>query len=148
METQNSVAQNTSKKVDSVPYPSVKKNRKFLMYIALFAIIVIVAVGAFILFSQYNEVQKIKQSSDAEYLKSKLSNHLILPSGEPLIATINDADKLRSEQSFYKNAQNDDKVFIWQDKAIIYRPSIDKIVDFGIIINPTVSPTPTPTQGN
>lgn len=60
---------------------------------------------------------------------------ITLPTDEtPSIATVTDAAKLKS-QSFFQNAQNGDKVLIYSQakKAIIYRPSTNKIIEVGAI---------------
>ncbi|MBI5357887.1 hypothetical protein HZB74_03515 [Candidatus Saccharibacteria bacterium] len=56
-----------------------------------------------------------------------------VPQGEePTIATVQDVSKLQN-QAFFKNAQNGDKVLIYSQakKAILYRPSTDKIIEVG-----------------
>lgn len=65
----------------------------------------------------------------------KVGKLIQLPSGEsPTFATVTDVEKLKS-QAFFKNAKNGDKVLIYQKalKAILYRPSEDKIIDVGPI---------------
>lgn len=60
---------------------------------------------------------------------------ITLPTDEtPSIATVTDAAKLKS-QSFFQNAQNGDKVLIYSQakKAILYRPSTNKIIEVGAI---------------
>ena len=60
---------------------------------------------------------------------------LALPSDEkPTVATITDVEKLK-EQVFFKNAMNNDKVLIYTKakKAILYRPSENKIVEVGAV---------------
>jgi len=48
---------------------------------------------------------------------------------EPTVATIVDVDALRKENAFYNKAENGDNLVITQDRAILYRPSQDKIID-------------------
>ena len=60
---------------------------------------------------------------------------MTLPTGEsPNVATIIDKDKLK-DQAFFNNAENGDKVLIYTkaQKAIIYRPSTNKIINVGPI---------------
>lgn len=68
---------------------------------------------------------------ESEDTVSEVSKIMVLPSGEtPTVANISDASKLR-DRAFFDNAQNGDKVLIYQDaqKAIIYRPSTKQIVE-------------------
>lgn len=142
MDVKNTLDSFITKKNGVVPY---KSKTKKLIYISVFIVILIIGIGGYFLYTQNSELQQYKADKDVSFLKSQIEKHIILPKGEPLIATINDIEKLKKDQTFYQNAENGDKVFIWQDKALIYRPSLDRIVDFGIIISPNVTPTSTPT---
>lgn len=65
-------------------------------------------------------------------VKSMIGKHYLLPANEePALATIVDKNKINSE--FFKQAENGDRVLIYQKNriAIIYRPSIDRIVAVG-----------------
>ncbi|PIR80160.1 MAG: hypothetical protein COU25_01495, partial [Candidatus Levybacteria bacterium CG10_big_fil_rev_8_21_14_0_10_35_13] len=66
----------------------------------------------------------------------------------PTIATITDKSQL-STQPFFNNAVDGDKVLVYANakKAILYRPSTDKIIEVAPvnITSPSVSPTPTAT---
>lgn len=67
-----------------------------------------------------------------EYVKSLVANHYLLPRDEqPALATVTDRTKLSS--NFFKQADNGDKILIYQKNhiAIIYRPSIDRLVAVG-----------------
>lgn len=59
---------------------------------------------------------------------------LLPPNETPTLATVTDKDKLAS-QPFFSQSQNGDKVLLYTQagKAILYRPSIQKIVDITTI---------------
>ncbi|MBW4062251.1 LytR C-terminal domain-containing protein [Candidatus Saccharibacteria bacterium] len=63
----------------------------------------------------------------------KLERHIILPAGDdnPTLATVSDQTKLKDP--FLAQAKNGDKLIIFYkaQKAILYRPSLDRIVDIG-----------------
>jgi hypothetical protein len=65
--------------------------------------------------------------------QAKVGRHVILPTDEtPALASVTDPAKL-SSNSFLKQGKKGDKVLIfakWK-RAIIYRPSEDRVVDIG-----------------
>lgn len=70
--------------------------------------------------------------NSVEVVKNHVGKHYLLPSGEqPALATITDKKKLSSQ--FLRQADNGDKVLIYQKNqiAIIYRPQLDRIVAVG-----------------
>lgn len=75
-------------------------------------------------------------TDDLTNVRASVGRHLILPSDEtPALLTVVDAGKLSSEFLRAK-AKNDDRILIYQknQRVIIYRPSIDRIVDVGPVI--------------
>ena len=117
-----------------IPHHSEIDYKKVLFLIVLAVLCIGVVIGGWQLTRNYLELKAYKDDRDVALLQEKLSKHFLLPEEEPLIATVTDVERLKQEQPFYQKAQNGDKVFIWKDKALIYRDSEDKIVDFGIII--------------
>ena len=104
--------------------------------------------------------------AEANALVAKVSKLMVLPADEtPTIATVTDIEAVK-DQPFFANAQNDDKVLIYQKagKAILYRESENKIIEVGAVnfnqaiespapvatdiptTKPTVTSTPTPAQ--
>ena len=61
---------------------------------------------------------------------AEVSKIMILPEETPSMATVLDVTKL-SDQPFFKNAQNGDKLMLFTaaQKAILYRPSTNQIVE-------------------
>ena len=91
--------------------------------------------------------------TEADELAIVVSKLMTLSTDEkPTVATITDIKKVAG-QDFYKNAKDGDKVLIFTSnkKAIIYRPSENKIVDVGVVsinepIKPVISPLPETTS--
>ena len=79
----------------------------------------------------------LPKSSDDSSLKAvqdKVGRHLLLPSDEvPALITVTDKSKVSSK--FLESSENGDKVLVYEkyQRAIIYRPSADKIVDMRVI---------------
>lgn len=68
-------------------------------------------------------------------LVTDVGHHMLLPTDEtPTLATVSDMHALEG-QEFFRNAQEGDKVLMYMrsQRAIIYRPSIDKIIEVGPI---------------
>ena len=63
-----------------------------------------------------------------------LGRHILLPEGTPQIAAVQDVEKLREKQAFFKNAQNGDIVVVYETTIFIYRPSADIVVASGDIL--------------
>lgn len=85
--------------------------------------------------------------AEIDVLVAKVGKLINLPTDEqPTVATVTDASKVK-DQTFFKNAQNGDKVLIYQkaQKAILYRPSENRIIEVGAVnINQAVPASPTP----
>lgn len=136
------------------------KNRLILSGVVS-AIVVLAAVPSIYFYRQYKSVQR-KLANPTEYaqeetrlIQEKVGKLIELPTDEvPTIATVTDAAKL-SEQPFFVKAQNGDRVLIFTNakKAILYRPSSNKIIEVAPVNigqnapSGTPAPTPPPTGG-
>lgn len=74
--------------------------------------------------------QELEKASNLALL-NELRGKMELPTDEPSIATVTNAAELKKQQSFFDTAQDGDKLFIFKDKAIIYRPSSGQVVKAG-----------------
>lgn len=128
------------------------KNNKNL-FIFLLVLIAFVAVVYFVFsyVKTQRELKMLKDPTAQEQILKKENDKLIsevaelmeLPVGEePVIGTVQDAETLAKEQKFFNNSQNGDRVLIYQNKAIIYRPSIHKLINVG----PVYFNSPTSTE--
>ena len=95
------------------------------MAIGIFALFLL---GALSTAGYYYYQYKKATANEAAVYVAKISKYMILPTDET--PTVADKDKL-SSQPFFANAQNGDKVLFYTkaQKAILYRPSINKIVE-------------------
>lgn len=110
------------------------------LVIGLVILLFLIATApSYYFYTKFLAAQKASQKSteptseEAKQLKEKVGKLMELPVGEePTIATVTDADKLRS-QAFFTHAQNGDRVLIFPNtkKAVLYRPSINKIIEVG-----------------
>lgn len=91
---------------------------------------------------------KINKQTELERTTSKIERHIVLPKGEePALITVVD-DKKLSSSYLQQHAKTGDKVLLYQTakRIIIYRPSIDKIVDMNILQIDDVSKTKQPEK--
>lgn len=100
----------------------------------LLAVFAVAAVALAVITVVMLRVQASDPSPAAQLkrVKDKVGRHYLLPTGEtPVLATV--TDKSQVSALFLKNAQNGDQILIYQRNrlAIVYRPSIDKIIAVG-----------------
>ena len=115
------------------------------MFLAtLLCLILIVAVftaGYFYLKVKKLETATYNQDTSKNLL-DQVSKLIILPlDEEPTVATVTDIEKLK-DQAFFANAQVGDKVIIYSTakKAILFRPSENKIVEVAPLNLETLAP--------
>lgn len=124
-------------------------NKKLAIVAFLFIILVLILSSLYFYF-QYQKTKELLQNpqqvtkDQTKKLLDTIGKLIELPKEEPTIATVTDKNKLNS-QSFFKNADNGDKVLIFMaaKKAILYRPSINKIIEVMPIASNALSPTVT-----
>ncbi|MEK7168727.1 MAG: hypothetical protein AAB778_01830 [Patescibacteria group bacterium] len=123
---------------------AVKPKSKFMDVVKLiFSVLIVFVLGAgttAFAITKYPESLGLSKGqaqaqAEVDVLIAEVGKLLALPSDEkPTVATITDVEKLK-EQTFFKNAMNNDKVLIYTKakKAILYRPSENKIVEVGAV---------------
>lgn len=98
--------------------------------IAVFIVIILVVVTSGILFALWQG--RRSNLNDVDAVVSKVNKHYVLPVDEtPALATVEDKTKVNSE--FLRVSENGDKLLIYKNakKVILYRPSIDRVVEVG-----------------
>ncbi len=137
--------------------PIIKKffKKKRINYVVYF-LLILTSILAVYFYIQYTRL-KSGLSKDASAVRNetkqlinKISQHLKLPENEfPTLATVTDKKKL-PKQKFFNDAENGDKILIYPraQKAILYRPSINKVIEVGpfVQLSPTLTITLTPTR--
>ena len=132
----------TEAKIDKKLARKDKKIRN--LYIVITALVVIMVGGGAYGYMQYSslkdENKKLSNPEEAakiesQRLKSEIAKLVDVPADEePTIATVTDISKLK-DQPFFAKAENGDKVFMYAKakKAILYRPSTNKVVELAPI---------------
>jgi hypothetical protein len=133
------------------------KVNKSLWLIVIVVILIIAALPAYYYYNQYQKAQVLLQNpkasatAEAADLVNKVGRLIELPTTEtPTIATVSDVTKLAG-QPFFANAKNGDKVLIFTQtkEAILYRESINKIIQVAPVNlgsgAPVANPSPVPS---
>lgn len=106
-----------------------------------FFLLVVLSASSIYYYYKYQKAQKILndpnrfKNTQIKELIETLNKFIELPKDEePTVATVSNKEQLKS-QSFFKNAENGDKILIYTDakKAILYRPSTKKIIEIAPI---------------
>ena len=135
---------------NSSPKGFVARNTLFVIVSALLVFTALSVAGYFYLQYQKTQEQLANPTASTEQEVKKLVDEIgkmiVLPTNEtPEVATVSDVEKLKG-QSFFARAKNGDKVLIYtkSQKAVLYDPTVKKIVEVGPInlsqTTPTVSP--------
>ena len=119
--------------------------KKLLIGLVFLILLVSAIIAAVYFFYQYRkEKQKNPEHEIGNYTKL-ISEFYQLPTDEePSLATVTDKEKL-SGQTFFQQAENGDKVLIYvkAKKAILFRPSTNKIIDVAPVQSNQTTPQPT-----
>ena len=113
------------------PPPSTKNKLQFTLgQVVLMFITVAGVLVAYYYYSQYSALSNASNMK-AKRLVDEVGVLILLPDGEtPTIATVSDPKALIG-QPFFAHTETGDKVLVFSDtkKAILYRPSIHKIIE-------------------
>ncbi len=113
------------------------RSRKIVIIVSAFLIVVAASAPAYYFYNQNQKSQALLKNptqattEEVKILVDQVGKLMELPTNEsPTIATVSDKTKLAG-QSFFAKAENGDKVLIYNQvkKAILYRPSINKIIE-------------------
>ena len=127
-----------SKRKSIIPKITIGMSVRNVVFVGVI-ILVIIAVGYAV---------RPKLNADKDNLNSVTTiqrlvrRHFVLPIDEtPALATVTDKAKLTTK--FLQKAENGDKILIYQKagRVIIYRPSIDRIIDVGPVQIAPLSPS-------
>ena len=137
--------------VESTPLPQktaahphkkhVKKSSKLRLGVEILLVILLVASAAYVwrlraqrhdlatrLVKQQNQLMVAAQSAPTPQYVGELAG--VLVDEVPSYSTVTDAAKAKQSSDFFKDAQNGDELMIYPKagKALLYRPSVDKLV--------------------
>lgn len=110
--------------------------RRWLLVVILVLVAGLLALGYGYIHTK-DQLNKAKNpavagKTEAEQITNQINKYVDLPTTEtPTLATVSDVSKLKT-QTFFKNAQNGDKVLIYSraGTAVLYRPSTKKVIEY------------------
>lgn len=118
---------------------SASKTLAVLLFIALIVLVVVLDMRrrqaeqkVMELSMQPNQLgdNEAQNRENALLVLERLRRHYQIPTGvEPTVATVVDVIQLRQRNAFYNKAKNGDHLIITQDRAILYDPVADRIID-------------------
>ena len=94
-------------------------------------------------YEQQSAGNQAQNREAAKQIVEKVRRLYEIPTGvEPTVATIVDVNQLRIRNAFYNKAKNGDHLIVTNDRAILYDPFSDKIIDVvPVQIQPTAQPS-------
>ena len=109
---------------------------KELFIVGIFSVLVVALIIVSLAYTKEKnkkitsaDIQALQQQEVAMVL-DEIAKHMILPEGvQPTVATITNVDNLRKEMPFFDNAENGFKVVVYENKAILFDPIRQIIVD-------------------
>lgn len=131
-----------SKKAKKFNLKNVGGGKASKLIVALVLVASIGAAGYF--YKQYQDVKQDPKSAQVEQNKvetqrvlDKLKAAILVTEAEaPTVARVEDPEKLKaSNKDFYKDIQKGDYLIIFPKRAIVYRESINQIINIAPIIN-------------
>lgn len=127
---------------------AVQSNGKLLIVSVAILLLLVAVLPSAYFYAQYKKTQSMLSNpavlgqKEVDGLIQQVGKLIDLPSENPTVATVSDKSKL-ANQTFFARAENGDKVLIFPkaQKAILYRPSINKLIEVGPVnIQPTSAP--------
>ena len=120
-----------------------KKIKKFHKIICTSLVVALVVSLFLVSVALYKEKNKKLSLNDIESLQKEqinnvlkeISKHMVLPKDEqPTVATITNVDKLKKQMPFFDKAQNGFKVVVYKEKAILFDPANNIIIDVAPVV--------------
>lgn len=132
------------------PEEKVSGSRSSLILVLV--LVAAIAAAGYFAYQYYSLRQNptIAAQEEVKNLVSQVGKLIDLPNEQPTIATVVDAEALRS-QAFFAKAEKGDKVLIYPNakKAYLYSPALNKIIEVGPVVigsGATQAPAPTPVE--
>lgn len=124
--------------------------KNLVLIAATLLLIISLSVYFFLAYGKNQSDPNLAIQKETKELTDRIGRFMELPAGEqPTLATVTDQDKLKG-QDFFTHAQNGDKLLVYPvaRKAILYRPSIGKVIEVSNLVSGDKGPSSPSTQTN
>jgi hypothetical protein len=145
-----------SPKSDAPQQPLRKKKggtKRVVTLLALLVVFAVIGLIGFVIFTKFSGTQDKRssdngvqantqttttQGDDTQQLINRVGALMLLPDEKPTVAVVSDLGKLKG-QRFFANAKEGDVVLMYAhaQKAILYSPTLNKIIEVAPITNDT-----------
>lgn len=124
-----------------MPNPTPKKKRPWFFLAMLGTGVVLLSVAVLIGFTVLTSASKNAKDGDPKEMVGRVSKLMVLPDEAPTVAVVSDLEKLKGQQ-FFARAHEGDIVLMYPkaQKAILYNPTLNKIIEVAPITNDTTQP--------
>jgi hypothetical protein len=130
---------------------STKKPRSLFFYPFLILVaLVLGGLGYYFFQKQQFNSTAASEAAELKQVVTAVGKLMDLPQDEtPVLATVTDREKIKT-QAFFARSENGDKVLLYTTlgRAILYRPSTNKIVDVTLINTTNTTDAPTESTTN
>ncbi len=109
--------------------------KRILRRVVVAVVIVVVATASIIVACVLSHKKQQASLNNVGVITSKVGEIFLLPADEkPALATVTNSKKISS--NFAGKVKNGDKILIYQTnkRAIVYRPSINRIIDVQAVV--------------
>lgn len=104
-----------------------KRVSVYKIFRLIISVLVIVGLvyGAYYMYKSYATSKELTNSEVVEKIGSKI----VLPDASPnMVVKVKNSSDLKSVDTFYQDVEDNDYIVIYNDLAVIYRPSSDKLI--------------------
>ena len=124
--------------MDYIPIPAPKGRGKIISVLIVIGLIILVIfldirrrdANKKLLQYEQSGGNQAQNQEVAKDVTEKVRRLMVIPDGiNPTVATIVDVKELQAHNAFYNKAKNGDYLVVTNDRAILYDPVADKIID-------------------
>ncbi len=108
-----------------------QRRNRWYFFIIVLSLLFLAGLFAYLVLTNRQVTFDTIESKNFEEFKKNLQKVIILPENvDPSVIQVSDAENLKKQSSLlYSQVENDDVMLIYPNQLIIFRPSVNKIVN-------------------